>query len=271
MPSAVLAALAVATLFAATGASFAQTRVRTETVRRPAASSQPAIQPSEGPAVTGTVPLRKPLDPARAPAASSVPLPEILRDPSLLPAPVARMRERILAAARFRRPAADRHGHADERDDADLLAQRRQEPDRLLARQFPQLRPASRSCRSSSRSWRRGSSTPTRARRRKCICGPIFTRFRSRRYRRHNASNCSRSSPGPNTKRCAKSGPTISTGSASARMGPGTSWSPAIRARHSGCRSRARRQCLDRYYPTIGLPGQARLDDAERSMRGAAV
>lgn len=66
-------------------AAWAQTRVRTETIRPPAAA-----QPSAG---GGTVAA-----PDRPPGAPGAP--EIIGDLSRLPPPVARMRERILAAAR---------------------------------------------------------------------------------------------------------------------------------------------------------------------------
>lgn len=104
MRSPVFAVFAAATLLAAaTDGGLAQTRVRTETVRPPPpAALRPALPPtaSDSPAVTGTLPPIKPLDRAPVPHPATTALPEILRDPALLPAPVARMRERILAAAR---------------------------------------------------------------------------------------------------------------------------------------------------------------------------
>jgi len=98
----VFTVFAVAMVFAATDGSLAQTRVRTETVRPPAAAPRPGLppSPSASPAVTGTVPPRKPADRTQIPPPATAAVPEILRDPALLPAPVARMRERILAAAR---------------------------------------------------------------------------------------------------------------------------------------------------------------------------
>ena len=62
------------------------------------AQSPPAVTEKDidSPAITGTVPVAKTLP---APAASAA-TPEVMTDLSQLPAPVARMRERILAAAR---------------------------------------------------------------------------------------------------------------------------------------------------------------------------
>ena len=88
-----------ATLAVATGAdgcpAVAQNRVKTQVVHPQA---PPAVTEKDGdsPAITGTVPAVKTLP---APAASAA-APEIMTDLSQLPAPVARMRERILAAAR---------------------------------------------------------------------------------------------------------------------------------------------------------------------------
>ena len=76
-----LALMAAAIVVAAGAGALAQTRVRTETVRPPAAAE--------------TAPSRK-QQAATAPNASA---PEIITDLSRLPAPVALMRERILAAA----------------------------------------------------------------------------------------------------------------------------------------------------------------------------
>ena len=69
--------------------AFAQTKVRTETIRPPAKPE--AAGKSAAPAVTGSVAAQP-----QKPTAS----PEVITDLSRLPAPVARMRERILAAAR---------------------------------------------------------------------------------------------------------------------------------------------------------------------------
>jgi hypothetical protein len=84
-----------ATVAMAAGATvLAQTRVKTQTVRPvgpPAATEKNA----DDAAITGTVPANKALT-APAPSAS---VPDIITDLSRLPAPVARMRERILAAA----------------------------------------------------------------------------------------------------------------------------------------------------------------------------
>ncbi len=87
-----------ATLWAASlalamgAAALAQTRVKTQVVHPP---SPPAATENDQdpPAITGTVPAVRalPLPP---------PTPEVITDLSQLPAPVARTRERILAAAR---------------------------------------------------------------------------------------------------------------------------------------------------------------------------
>jgi hypothetical protein len=82
-----------ASLAAATSAAaLAQTRVKTQVVRPPPAVIEKNLDP---PAVTGTIPTAK-TQPAPAPTA---PASEIITDLSRLPAPVARTRERILAAA----------------------------------------------------------------------------------------------------------------------------------------------------------------------------
>jgi hypothetical protein len=89
-----LCLLALGVALTAPADGFAQTRVRTETIRPPAppASEAPGAKPAE--------PAAKP-DPrasaARQPQAAA--LPEIVTDLSRLPARVARTRERILAAA----------------------------------------------------------------------------------------------------------------------------------------------------------------------------
>jgi hypothetical protein len=67
------------------GAALAQNKVKTETIRPPAASEQQKFQ-SDGHVIP--------------PAAASGKLPEIVIDPARLPPAVARTRERILAAAR---------------------------------------------------------------------------------------------------------------------------------------------------------------------------
>src|SRR5690606_25060050 len=66
------------------GMALAQTRVRTETIRPPA----------------GTAPVEKPTGNVLPPSQQQTATPEIISDIARLPAPVARMRERILAAAR---------------------------------------------------------------------------------------------------------------------------------------------------------------------------
>jgi hypothetical protein len=75
--------------------TVAQNRVKTQVVRPQ--SPPPVIERDlDPPAITGTVPAAK-TPPAPAPSAAG---PEIMTDLSRLPAPVARTRERILAAAR---------------------------------------------------------------------------------------------------------------------------------------------------------------------------
>jgi hypothetical protein len=82
---------AVSLAFVLSAAALGQTRVKTQVVRPP---SPPAAteKDADAPAITGTVPAVRalPLPP---------PQPEIITDLSQLPAPVARTRERILAAA----------------------------------------------------------------------------------------------------------------------------------------------------------------------------
>ena len=82
-------------MVAASATAVAQTRVKTQVVRP---SSPPAATATDqdAPAVTGTIPAVRM---APAPAASDT-APDIITDLSQLPPPVARMRERILAAAR---------------------------------------------------------------------------------------------------------------------------------------------------------------------------
>lgn len=84
---------ALALLAIAGGTASAQTKVRTETIRPPGAQAQQP--PAEKPAAE---PQGKP-SPKPAPSANTAP-PEIITDLSRLPQPVARMRERILAAAK---------------------------------------------------------------------------------------------------------------------------------------------------------------------------
>ena len=70
----------------------AQTRVKTQLVRPPAPAAEPD-KDADGPAATGSIPSEP--QPAAGTGA-----PEIITDLARLPPPVARMRERILAAAR---------------------------------------------------------------------------------------------------------------------------------------------------------------------------
>jgi hypothetical protein len=87
-------AMTALALFAMAGASaFAQTRVRTETIRPPGAQA-PQSQPEKPGADAQAKPSPKPTPPA-----ATAP-PEIITDLSRLPQPVARMRERVLAAAK---------------------------------------------------------------------------------------------------------------------------------------------------------------------------
>src|SRR5437868_2675603 len=81
--------LAMLALLAMSGGAFAQTKVRTETIRPPAAA----------PDKSGTDAPAKPSPKPSPPAANAAP-PEIIADLSRLPQPAARMRERILAAAK---------------------------------------------------------------------------------------------------------------------------------------------------------------------------
>jgi hypothetical protein len=84
--------LAAAIAMVAGADALAQTRVKTQIVRPGGVVIEKDL---DSPAITGTVPAAKP-QPAAVPAGA----PEIITDLSQLPAPVARMRERILAAAR---------------------------------------------------------------------------------------------------------------------------------------------------------------------------
>ena len=87
--------LAAAVAIAASSAALAQTRVHTEMVHP---SQAPAIvqRDLESPLVTAAIEARRS---EAAPAASMV-APAVITDPSELPPQVARMRERILAAAK---------------------------------------------------------------------------------------------------------------------------------------------------------------------------
>jgi len=86
--------MAAAIVVAAGAGALAQTRVRTETVRPPGPAD--AKKGPDVPAASDSMADRK-SQAAPAPSASS---PEIITDLTRLPAPVALMRERILAAAR---------------------------------------------------------------------------------------------------------------------------------------------------------------------------
>jgi len=86
--------LAAALAVAAGAVASAQTRVKTQIVRPPAPAAEVA-KDADSPAVTGSV-SNEP-QPAATPTGDA---PEIITDLARLPPPVARMRERILAAAR---------------------------------------------------------------------------------------------------------------------------------------------------------------------------
>jgi hypothetical protein len=81
-----LAVFAALALLAMAGAAFAQTKVRTETIRPPGAQDKSGADAKPSPKLT--------------PPAGNVAPPEIITDLSRLPQPVARVRERILAAAK---------------------------------------------------------------------------------------------------------------------------------------------------------------------------
>jgi hypothetical protein len=92
--------LALTLALALGGAALAQNKVHTETFRPPGTPATSAKPTLDGPAATGSTPQEKP--PAKVPAHASKTdvVPEIITNLARLPAPVARMRERILAAAR---------------------------------------------------------------------------------------------------------------------------------------------------------------------------
>jgi hypothetical protein len=85
--------LVAAAVIAVGAPAFAQTPVRTEIIRPPRVPpiTQRDIPPPE---ITGAIPARKP------PLAPAPGIPEVIFDLDRLPPPVARMRERILTAAR---------------------------------------------------------------------------------------------------------------------------------------------------------------------------
>jgi hypothetical protein len=90
-----VAITALALLATMSGGAFAQTKVRTETIRPPNAQ---APQPSAG--KPGADTPAKPSPKPAPPSSGATTTPEIITDLSRLPQPVARMRERILAAAK---------------------------------------------------------------------------------------------------------------------------------------------------------------------------
>jgi hypothetical protein len=77
-------------MLVATGSALAQNKIRTETIKPPAAAPGEPAAPKNAIAV----------DKAKGRLAPLAAVPEIITDLSRLPAPVARTRERILAAAR---------------------------------------------------------------------------------------------------------------------------------------------------------------------------
>jgi hypothetical protein len=92
VPTALGLLLAAALItFASTGGAFAQAKVRTETIRPPAAAATPPSTQFVPPAKEGS-PTARPAAAAETPAAPAA-------DPVQLPPAVQRMRERILAAA----------------------------------------------------------------------------------------------------------------------------------------------------------------------------
>ncbi len=91
-----VALTALALLAVTNDGATAQTRVRTETIRPPSAPANPQSPPADK---SGADAQAKP-SPKPAPATSSATPPEIISDLTRLPEPVARMRERILAAAK---------------------------------------------------------------------------------------------------------------------------------------------------------------------------
>lgn len=101
-----LSLFAATVLLVTAGQAMAQTKVRTETVKPPAASApSPPAPPRTSPnddGVTGAVPGKNPVhrDAAVRPSDEPTALPEVITDLSQLPPQVARTRERILAAAR---------------------------------------------------------------------------------------------------------------------------------------------------------------------------
>jgi hypothetical protein len=100
--------LALAFALAIADDGFAQVKVRTETIKpsAPSTSNAPPADASQTPPATdtppttGTVIEKKQAGAVTAEAEKSVPPPEPILDLSRLPAPVARTREKILAAAR---------------------------------------------------------------------------------------------------------------------------------------------------------------------------
>jgi hypothetical protein len=100
--------LALAFALAIANDGSAQIKVRTETIKpsapstsnAPPAGASQAPPATDTPPTTGTVIEKKQAGAVTAEAENSVPTPEPILDLSRLPAPVARTREKILAAAR---------------------------------------------------------------------------------------------------------------------------------------------------------------------------
>jgi hypothetical protein len=79
-------------MLVATGSALAQNKIRTETIKPPAAATPAPGEPA--------APKNAAADKAKGRLTPLAAVPEIITDQSRLPAPVARTRERILAAAR---------------------------------------------------------------------------------------------------------------------------------------------------------------------------
>jgi hypothetical protein len=100
--------LALAFAFAGSVDGVGQVKVHTETIKpstpspsdAPSTARSPTPSVGEGTPTTGTVTEKKQAGAVTAEAQGSAPPPEPISDLSRLPAPVARTRERILAAAR---------------------------------------------------------------------------------------------------------------------------------------------------------------------------
>jgi hypothetical protein len=193
---------------------LAQTPVRTETIKPPAAS---AAAPPQAPAPpkTAAAAQGKPTGHLAALAAA----PEIITDLARLPGAVARTRERILTAARTgdlgklaALMATDETVFTFSDDKDPIAFWKTNYPDSDGLEVLAILR---------------------RARGRKCTSGPISCACRSRRCLPPRRSSCSASSPAPTTRTWWHSALMRSTGSGSGRRAPGTFSSPEIEPRTS--------------------------------------